>query len=312
MDNKIKLIFYGTPDIAARCLQALVEDDSFEVLAVVTQEDKPVGRKQIMTAPPVKVYAEGQGISAHQPEKLGSEDSLFEELSSLGADYNVVVAYGQMMPQRFLDFPRLRSVNLHVSLLPAYRGASPMQEALKNGDSVTGVTVQEMALKMDRGPILGVEEIVITPDDTIFELYEKSGLVGADLLKRILKEDFSEAGNEGNISPTLQDESKASYCSKITKKDGEIDFTVMTAGEVYNKYRAYKMWPGIYSFWNGKRVKLTEVKISEDTGSGVAPGAWGKDKDRLFVKCKDGVIEILRCQLEGKKEMSVAEVLRGM
>ncbi len=282
MDNKIKLIFYGTPDIAVSCLQSLAEDDSFEILAVVTQEDKPVGRKQVMTPPPVKVYAEEKGIPVYQPGKLDGDDSLFDTLLGLEPDYNVVVAYGQIMPEKWLDMPRLRSVNLHVSLLPKYRGASPMQEALKNGDSVTGVTVQEMVQKLDAGPILGVEEIEILPDDTIFELYEKSTVVGADLLKRVLKEDYS-----SSITPTPQDESGASYCSKIKKQDGFVDLEVMTAEEIYNKYRAYKSWPGIWTLSGGKRLRLSEISL------------------------EDGEIRIHKVHPEGKREMSYEDYLRG-
>ena len=307
MDSKIKLIFFGTPDIAVECLKALVENDDFEVLAVVTQEDKPVGRKQVMTPPAVKVYAEDHGLLVYQPACLKDDDELYEVLAALNPDYNVVVAYGQMMSQKWLDIPSKRSVNLHVSLLPKYRGASPMQEALKNGDTQTGVCIQEMVFKLDAGDILAQEEFEIAPDDTFHEVYGHGGKIGAKLLTKVLREDF-----EGRITPVPQNPEDVSYCTKITKQDGLIDFSTMDATEIYNKYRAYKMWPGIYTFWNDKRVKLTEIKLTDESGANAPAGTWGKDGDKLFVNSLDGVVEIIRCQLEGKKEMSVTEVLRGM
>lgn len=312
MNPKIKLIFFGTPDIAAKCLESLMADDAFEILAVVTQEDKPVGRRQVMTPSAVKVYAESEGLPVYQPTNISEDIFLYEKLILLKPDYNVVVAYGQIMSQNWLDLPRISSVNLHVSLLPKYRGASPMQEALKHGDKSTGVTIQKMAYKMDTGDILAQEEFGIEPDDTFLEIYEKAGSIGARLLVETLKSDFDPTSDHGRLTGAVQDASKASYCTKITKQDGLIDFAIMTADEIYNKYRAYKVWPGIYSFWNDKRVKLTEIIISDEVALDIAPGTWGTDKDRLFVKSKDSVIEVLRCQLEGKKEMAVADVLRGI
>lgn len=282
MESKIKIIFFGTPEIAVKSLQALHEHDSFEVVAVVTQEDKPVGRKQVMTPPEVKVYAEEQGLSVYQPRKLNEDDELYEELNALNPDYNVVVAYGQIMSQKWLDMPSKRSVNLHVSLLPKYRGAAPMQEAILRGDTMTGVTIQDMQFKMDTGDILGMSEIAIGPDDTFYDLYETGGEVGAELLVEILQRDFV-----GEITPIAQDESQASYCSKITKQDGYVDLAFDSAEEIYNKYRAYKMWPGVWTMKDGKRLKLTELAM------------------------QDGELHIFRVHPEGKKEMDYPDFLRG-
>jgi len=289
MDTKIKIIFFGTPDIAVECLTSLNEDDRFEVMAVVTQEDKPVGRKKIMTPPPVKVYAEEKNIPVYQPARLNDSEDLYERLSALGVDYNVVVAYGQIMSQKWLDVPSKRSVNLHVSLLPKYRGASPMQEALKHGDKMTGVTVQDMVFKMDQGDILAQEEFDIGDDDTLYEVYTRASNIGAALLPKVLHEDFL-----GNVTPIPQSIEGVSYCTKITKQDGFVDLEEDSAEEIYNKYRAYKMWPGVWTMAHGKRLKLTELAM--ESSQGLEPGR----------------LQILRVQPEGKKEMGYEDYLRGV
>ncbi|MDZ4245085.1 MAG: methionyl-tRNA formyltransferase [Candidatus Gracilibacteria bacterium] len=325
MNPKIKLIFFGTPEIAVKCLEALKSDSSFEILAVITQEDKPVGRKKVMTPPDVKVYAESVGIPVYQPTNISDDVSLYEQLALLPPDYNVVVAYGQIMSQKWLDLPCLRSVNLHVSLLPKYRGASPMQETLKHGDTTTGVSIQEMAFLIDTGGILSQEEFEIEPNDTFLEIYEKAGSIGARLLVETLKSDFDATSDQGRLTGTIQDNSKASYCTKITKEDGFVDFATLTATEIYNKYRAYKLWPGIWTMMGGKRMKLTEVMTLPDAdfenlaNSGQMAGldddstlkSMSKTKDRLFARCEEGILEILRCQVEGGTEISAEEFLRG-
>lgn len=313
MDKKIKIIFFGTPSIAVKCLESLCENSAFQVIAVVTQEDKPVGRKKTLTEPDVKIFADAHGLPVFQPKSLNDDIALYDNFARLKPDYNVVVAYGQIMSEKWLNMPSRFSVNLHVSLLPKYRGASPMQEALKNGDKVTGVTIQKMAFKMDTGDVLAQESFKINPDDTFFEVYERGGEIGARLLVDTLKADF-----EGKITPTLQDESKASYCTKITKEDGFVDFEKMTEMEIYNKYRAYKMWPGIWTMYKGKRMKLTEVRpVAKDDFGNIdglrqcPAGGTFAGQNRLFARCKEGLIEVLRCQIEGKKEMSAREFLLG-
>lgn len=321
MDKKIKIIFFGTPSIAVKCLKSLYEERAFEILSVVTQEDKPVGRKKIITPPEVKVFADAHGLPVFQPKSLNDDALLYDKLARLKPDYNVVVAYGQIMSKKWLDMPLKRSINLHVSLLPKYRGASPMQSAILHGDSTTGVTIQEMAFKMDTGKILAQEPFKIASDDTFFEVYDRGGDIGARLLVNTLKADF-----EDKITPTSQDESQASYCAKITKEDGFVDFATMTAGGIYNQYRAYKMWPGIWTMYKGKRMKLTEIRpVAKDdfgsidglrqcpatAGAGSSTSGTFAGQNQLFAKCKEGLIEVLRCQIEGKKEMTVSEFLLG-
>lgn len=305
MEKKIKIIFFGTPPIAVKCLKSLCENGAFEVMAVVTQEDKPVGRKKTVTSPDVKIFADAHGLAVFQPESLNDDIALYDKLARLKPDYNVVVAYGQIMSKNWLGMPLKRSINLHVSLLPKYRGASPMQSAILHGDSRTGVTVQEMAFKMDTGHILSQESFEIAPDDTFFEVYARGGDIGARLLADTLKADF-----EGKIIPTPQDESQASYCAKITKEDGFVDFEKMTETDIYNKYRAYKMWPGIWTMYKGKRMKLTEIRLGGDADNSTLKSSF-RTKDQLFARCKKGVIEVLKCQIEGKKEMSADEFLLG-
>ena len=295
MDSKIKLIFFGTPVIASKCLKAILNDDAFEVSAVVTQEDKPVGRRKIITPPDVKIVAAEKGLSIYQPSVLNDDTALYDRLKRFKPDYNVVVAYGQVMSKEWLFTPSIRSLNLHVSLLPKYRGASPMQEAILHGDRVTGVTIQEMSFKMDTGNILAQESFEIGDNDTFSQVYETAGDIGARLLVETLKADFA-----GDLTPTPQDESQASYCTKITKEDGRVDFIKMTARAIYNKYRAYKEWPGIWTMLDGKRLKLTEIRLADDADF---------ESGQIFAKCKDGIIEILKCQIEGKKEVAATQML---
>lgn len=310
MDKKIKIIFFGTPSIAVKCLKSLYEERAFEILSVVTQEDKPVGRKKIITPPEVKVFADAHGLSVFQPKSLNDDALLYDKLARLKPDYNVVVAYGQIMSKKWLDMPLKRSINLHVSLLPKYRGASPMQSAILHGDSTTGVTIQEMAFKMDTGKILAQESFKIASDDTFFEVYNRGGDIGARLLVDTLKADFDPSLDKCNIVGLRQDESQASYCAKITKEDGFVDFEKMTETDIYNKYRAYKMWPGIWTMYKGKRMKLTEIRLVGDADNSTLKSIF-ETKDHLSAKCKKGVVEVLKCQIEGKKEMSADEFLLG-
>lgn len=295
---KIKIIFFGTPIIAKRVLETLIKDDAFEVLGVVTKADKPVGRKQIITSSPVKTLANEHGIKIFQPESLKKADSEYEIIKKLKPDYFIVLAYGEILPKKWLEIPEKKPVNIHGSLLPKYRGASPLHETLLHGDSETGITIQEMAEKMDSGDIMSAETIKIEDTETITELFEKATETASKLITETIKRDF-----ENKITPIKQDENDATYCKKITKTDGFVLFEEVSANDLFNKYRAYKDWPGIWTFTengkigtnSGKRIKLLEIEL-------------GTEND---IKCKNGFIKLIKVQIEGGSPITFNEFIKN-
>lgn len=245
-----KIIFFGTPEVSAKVLKKLHE--SFKVSLVVTSNDVPIGRKQIITPPETKVIAEELGIHVLQPEKL--DDNFQEKIKELSPEIGIVVAYGKIIPQKVIDLFPKGMLNIHYSLLPEFRGASPVESAILAGHKETGVTIQKLVFKLDAGPIVAVEKFPIDDNITTPELKEKLTEIGGELLVKILPDYLS-----GQIEPKEQDESKATHCGKISKTDGEIKNSDPDQ-EKWLKYRAYFGWPGIFYFdENGKRVKITEA-----------------------------------------------------
>jgi methionyl-tRNA formyltransferase len=249
-----KIIFFGTPKISANVLQALL-DASYEIVAVVTNPDAPVGRKHIMTPSPVKVLATEKNIPVLTPDKLSLED-----LKSFAAGIGIVVAYGKIIPQSVIDMFPLGMLNIHYSLLPKYRGASPVENSILSGDAVTGVTIQKLVFKLDAGPIVAVREFPIDNKITSPEMKEKLTEIGSELLVESLPRYLN---NE--IELVEQDEALATHCKKISKSDGEIKLSDSDQSK-WLKYRAYFGWPGIFYFdESGKRVKITEATFENNT-----------------------------------------------
>ena len=243
-----KIIFFGTPSVSAEVLQSLF-DAGYEIPLVVTNPDQPVGRKHVMTPPPVKVLAEKLGLQFLQPEKLLSVDWLNFNLDNSLA---IVVAYGKIIPQNIIDAFPLGMLNIHYSLLPKYRGASPVEQAILSGDEKTGVTIQKLVFKLDAGPIIAVREFPIDNQVTTPELKNKLTELGGELLLETLPKYLA-----GEITPTEQDESEASHCGKIKKEDGEIHESDSDISK-WRKYRAFFGWPGVFYFDEaGKRNKVT-------------------------------------------------------
>lgn len=243
-----KIIFFGTPDVAAHVLEAL-HAAGYDIAAVVTNPDAPVGRKHVMTPPPVKVAAEKLGLPVLQPEKITGDFRLpTSDLPSIG----IVVAYGKILPQSLIDaFPQ-GLLNIHYSLLPKYRGASPVEHAVLNGDKTTGVTIQKLVFKLDAGPIVGVREMPIDNTITTPELKDNLTEAGIELLLEILPKYLA-----GEITPAEQDESRATHCGKIEKAAGEL-FPTDSEIQKWRKYRAYFGWPGVFYFDSeNKRNKVT-------------------------------------------------------
>lgn len=303
--KKIRVIFMGTPEVGAQSLKILAIHRDFEVVAVVTQEDKPVGRKQILTPSPVKELAQQLGLTVLQPTQLKKNKEFLKLLKNLNADVGVVVAYGKILPPEILKIPKFGCVNIHFSLLPKYRGASPVEEALLQGDTSTGVAFMQMAPKLDSGDILLMQRMKIEPDDTAFSLREKLGAFAALQLPFVLKDLM-----EGLLRPLPQLHEKATYCHKISKEDGFLDFTQLSTDEVINRFRAYNPWPTVFFIENGKRVKITALKKVEENFP-LKSGGKKVINQKLAMGTKDGAVLIEKLQVEGKNEMTVADFLKG-
>ncbi len=245
-NEKLNFVFWGTPDVASETLEILKNSGYIPAL-IVTGEDKPQGRKMLVTPPPVKVWAEKNNIPYTQTEN--------PDVSKF--DLSIVVAYGKIIPEDILNAPRLGSINIHYSMLPKYRGASPVESAILNGDTITGVTIQKMAYKMDSGPIIALEETAIMPDETAPELRARLIKVGGELLVKILPDLIA-----GNTKETPQSENEATFCKKIKKEDGLIDLND-DATKNYNKFRAYAHWPRTFFFKDGKRIIITKARLED-------------------------------------------------
>jgi len=305
MSKKIKIVFMGTPDFALPSLQTLIDDDEFDVVAVVTQEDKKIGRKQEIMAPPVKQLAQKHNITVFQPGKIKGNKLFTDLIKNLKPDLFVVVAYGKILQKEFLDIPKYGAVNVHASLLPKYRGASPIEAALLQGDKETGITMMKMAEELDAGDILNVAKLTIEPQDDAETLTVKLSLLGGKILPYVLKDLV-----EGAISPIPQDSSKATFCHKIHKEDGLVDINSMNAREIFNRLRAYTPWPSVFVMVEGKRLKLVEMDVDENLK--LAPGELKElTKTSIAVGTKKGAIIPRKIQLEGKKVMTIQEFLTG-
>ena len=292
----LRTIFFGTHTFARDILASLIDDERIEVVRVVTQPDRPVGRKKVMTPPPAKVLANEHGIVVDQPA------SLKEYELDAGYDVGIVAQYGNLIPEKLLEGPTHGMINVHTSLLPEYRGASPIQHALLDGKSETGVTIMNMDKGLDTGDILTQHPIAVGPDD-MFADVEQSLITEA---KEHLV-DTVVGYATGDIAPQEQDESKATHCSQLSREDGRIDWG-SDAATIYNQYRALTPWPGVWTTWNDKRLKLLSISRSPET---IAAGTVQQKDDILMIGTREGSILVHSLQLEGKKEMNATEFLHG-
>lgn len=248
--------FFGTPEVASDTLDILFGAGYIPKI-IITSPDRRAGRGMYMTESPVSVWAKEHNIACIKPEKL---DGVFiEELKKYDIDLSIVIAYGKILKEDLIKIPKLGTINIHYSLLPKYRGASPVEEALLRGDEVTGVSIQQMEFKLDSGPIIAKQEVSIDEDELKTDLLKKLTKIGGELLRDKLEDIFNK-----NISPEIQEESNASYCSKINKEDGQIGQNSNPLLD-YNKYRAFHGWPGVYFFHNGKRIKVVKAKYENDS-----------------------------------------------
>ncbi len=302
----MKIIYMGTPDFAVGPLKAII-DAGYEVTAVVTQPDKPKGRSDRLIPSPVKEVAVEHDIPVLQPVRLRNPESI-EELRAYPADIIVVAAFGQILPREVLKMPRFGCVNIHASLLPHLRGASPIQHAILMGDKESGVTIMQMDEGLDTGDILLQERIPIADDDTGGTLFDKLAVVGSGLIVKALP-----LIERGELTPVPQDEAMADHVGMLKKSMGQIDFT-RPAAEIERQVRGMDPWPGAYTTYNGKQLKLwkTSIDITQDNDALPTPGTVIRtDRSSVYVSTGDGVLRIDELQLEGKKRMSVRDFLLG-
>lgn len=295
----MKIVFMGTPDFAVPSLQALI-DAGHEIAAVYTQPDKPVGRRQELTAPPVKELALEYGIPVYQPTKM-RDGTLAEQLRQLAPDLIAVVAYGRLLPKEILEIPPMGCINVHASLLPKYRGAGPIQWAVINGEKETGITTMHMAEGLDTGDILLVAKTPIGEEETAGELFDRLAPLGADCLKKTVQ-----ALAQGRIAPVKQDESKATNAPMLNKEMAVLDFT-KPAQELYNLIRGLNPWPVAVTEFQGKRLKVFAAQVQPGSGE---PGTV-LDAQQFVIACGQDALRFTEVQLEGSKRMSAEEFLRG-
>jgi methionyl-tRNA formyltransferase len=302
----MKLVFCGTPDFAVPTLEALLAA-GHKIALVVSQPDRPVGRAQQLTAPPVKQAALAAGLQVTQPEKIRNNAEFRARLESISPDAIVVVAYGRIIPPWMLALPRLGCINLHGSLLPKYRGAAPIQWAVANGDAVTGNTTMLLEEGLDTGPILLQQTIEIGPHQTSVELFEMLARSGAPLVVGTL------AGlADGTVQPHPQNHEGATFAPILDREDGRMDFAARTAQELYNRWRGFQPWPGAFTTLDGKKLIVHRLAVAEMQFGPVVPGHVRIEKHRIFSGCAGNTwLEFLELQLEGKKRMVAAEFLRG-
>ena len=300
--SKIPLVFFGTQHFAAQILQGLLDSEQFEISLVITQPDQPSGRHQILAAPPTKLLAQKYNIAVAQPETL--KNFSFPEIPDQQSKNQITICaqYGKLIPPAILEAFPLGILNVHTSLLPKYRGASPIQSSILAGETETGVTIMKMAAGLDTGPILAQTQVEIAPDDLFTEVENK--LIGAAIPLLI---ESTQKYLAGEITPSEQNENQMTACRELTKDDGKVNWN-QTAEQIYNQYRALCVWPGIWTKWNEKRLKLIDLKPADKK---IPAGQVKIEEGRIFIGTSNGALEILSLQLEGKNTLTAADWLRG-
>ena len=299
--KQLRIVYMGTPNISAGVLERLI-DDGFNIVGVVTQKDKPVGRKSILEPTPVKKVALKYNISVYQPEKIRLD---YEYLKEINPDVIVTLAYGQIVPQGVLDIPKYGAINLHGSLLPKYRGASPIQAALINNDKVTGVTLMEMTKDMDAGRMYAKKEVAIDEDDNATSLFNKISIAAGDLILDSLMDYIN-----GKLVGIYQDEKEVSFCHIIKPEQEKLSLD-MGIKEIYGWIRGLSDEPGAYFLLNDEKFKVLKAKIVNDEIIGNVGEIIKADKNGFYLQCKDGILALLEVQRQGKKRMDYRSFING-
>ncbi|MBP9694823.1 MAG: methionyl-tRNA formyltransferase [Candidatus Magasanikbacteria bacterium] len=292
----VRLVFFGTHEFAATILGGLLDNPLFEVCLVITQPDRPAGRKQELQPSPVKLLAQKYNIPIEQPAKLTAYSL------QLKANIGIVAQYGLLIPKHILDFFPLGIINVHTSLLPKYRGASPIQSALINGETETGVTIMKMDQGLDTGPIILQKKASIESDETYFHIDKKLAELGILALNEALPRYIS-----GELIPVPQDNAQATICKEFTRDEGKINWH-KTALQIYNQYRGLTPWPGVWTTWNEKRIKIISMKI---IARNLPPGQVEIFKNQLFVGTTKDAIEVTTIQIEGKTAATTTAFILG-
>ena len=304
--KKLNIVFFGTPDIGLKSLEHLHNSDKFNVQAVVTQPDKPSGRGQKLTPSPIKVFALEHDLPVLQPKSIRKEPEIIEALRKLEPDFFVTFAFGQILSQEVLDIPKYETINLHVSLLPKYRGANPIQRAIMNGDTETGICTMITELGLDCGDICLKEPIEITPNMNCVELFE----ICASHSPKLLEETLTGIA-EGTIKPQKQCENGICFADKLSKEECKIDWT-KSAREIHNLVRGVYKCPGAFFDYKGKIIKVMETEPLNEQAEGT-PGDFIRfSKDGIDVKTGNGVLRLIKVKPEGKGEMPASAWANGL
>ncbi len=305
-NNKISIIYFGTPDIGLPSLEHFYNSDKFEVLAVVTQPDKPSGRGQKLTPSPIKKFAIEHNIKLFQPKTIRKEPDVIKSLAELKPDFFVTFAFGQILSQEVLDIPKYETINLHVSLLPKYRGANPIQRAIINGDDITGICTMITELGLDCGDICMKEPICITPDMNCIELFDICASHSPELLEKTLT-----GLKNGTIKPEKQSEDGVCFADKLKKEECEIDWN-KSAREIHNLVRGIYKCPGAFFKYNDKIIKVMETKPIDEELNGSNGEFVRVSKLGIDVKTASGLLRLIKVKPEGKGEMFARDWANGL
>lgn len=296
----MRLVFFGTPDFAVPSLDAVAREH--EIALVVAQPDKPAGRGMKMQAPPVAVRAKELGLPLLQPAKIRN-DAFLSEVARVQPDAGVVIAYGKILPAALLAIPRLGFFNVHGSILPMWRGAAPIQRAIQAGDRETGVTIMRIDEELDHGPMLEIATTEIGPDERTPQLAKRLSIIGAEAMARVLR-----SVESGTAIETPQDHARATFAAKLEKSEGETRFDE-AAQTIYNRFRAFDPWPGIFTTVNGEPLKLTDLRPAEGSAK---PRTILSIDDDVVIACSEGALRITEMQRPGKPRTSAGAIARGL
>jgi methionyl-tRNA formyltransferase len=299
--QELRTVFMGTPDFALQTLQGLI-DAGCKMVGVYTQPDRPKGRGKQLAAPPVKELAQKYDIPVYQPLKLRQPEAV-AELEALAPDLIVVVAYGQILPKSVLEIPAHGCINVHASLLPKYRGAAPINKAIIDGETETGITTMYMDVGLDTGDMLVKKTLAIGPEETAGELHDRLASLGRETMEETLRRLCA-----GTLQREVQDDEQSTYASMMRKEDGRIDWN-RSAQEIHNHVRGLDPWPGAYTTLNGELLKLAET--SPEAAEGLPGSVIAADKNGVCVACGSGSLRIQQLQLAGRKRLAAADFLRG-
>lgn len=306
--KRLKTVFCGTPDFALPTLELLHNHPYIELISVVTMPDRPAGRGQQLTPPPVADFAKQNKLSLFQTENINKEQDFLQKIADEKVDLFIVLAFAQFLGSKILALPQKGCFNIHTSLLPKYRGAAPIQYALLNGDSETGVSIQRMVKEMDAGDIALLDPVQLSPDETGGQLYTRLKFQAAlscnDFIKQLL---------DNKIEYIQQNSNLATFAPTLKKEDGFIDFKNKSVFHIKNQVRALDPWPGSYCFLGKKRLKILEIQIAPESAHiRLKPGQLDLEHGGLFVGCLDGVLRLTRVQMEGKAICADIELLNGL